>query len=268
VANGVRVGKISVPPAQVSNTGSVTGGTLQGTFYVQEPNSNQYFNTGEFTATVGTDTSASFDTNNTSALGASSLTPGFQNSLTFVSSVILPPISSHSGVIGISPSIFSLRGLSGSQRALANAVSHLTARSVSLGQQIGLAERLNTLPSSSTTINLLGGTFTGTIYRNTLGSPSYFANNQVFNSTTDLFAFGNSPLNTANLNSTITINNPTNYLVYSTGVSKAITDGQILFPMFGISQRNGAVFTMGSNPANNLPAGSGPLSSLSSFLFF
>jgi hypothetical protein len=262
VENGVKAGK-----ASVSAGGTLSGGTIQGNLYVLNQNGvpGQYLNLGEFTGTVGTNVPANFDSNGFSQIGANTLTPNFQDSLTFSSQVTSSSITSHSGgtVIGS----FIPSG-SGSQRAFANLLKGLTERSVSLGRQIGLSEQ-----TSFTGGTVSGGLFIGTAYRNSLGNSTYIANSfgnftGATNSPLYFFAFGNNPLNNpAGIFSLVNISaSQAGYVLFANGVSKTITNGQVLFPLVA-GATSGSVLTIGSNPANNGTLGS-VINNLSSFLFF
>jgi hypothetical protein len=159
-------------------------------------------------------------------------------------------------------------GRSGSQRALANLFSGLTPKSILLGQKIGLA-KLSGLSGQT----IVGGEFTGTYYRNSFFpptfAPGYFSS---FQNGGYVFAFGNIPLNnpSAFLSFfTIAAQQQRSFLELSNGSILSITNGQILFPQISPGGLfNGAVFTIGLNPFNTHLFGSGPLTNLSSYLFF
>jgi hypothetical protein len=267
VENGVKAGKATVP-AVTFGGGSVSGGTIQGDLYVlnQSGVPGQYLNVGEFTGTVGTNVPANFSTNGFTQIGANTLTPNFQDSLTFSSQVTSSSVTSHTGgtvIGGFIPSG------SGSQRAFANLINGLTGRSVFLGRQIGLSEQPP--PFAGGTVS--GGLFVGTAYRNTLGSSTFIANSfgnlsTATNSPLYVFAFGNNPLNNPSGIANLVNISPSQagYVLFANGLNKTITNGQILIPLAG-GARSGSVLTSGSNPANNGTLGS-VLNNLSSFLFF
>jgi hypothetical protein len=265
VENGVKAGKASVP---TFGGGTLSGGTIQGDLYVLNQNGvpGQYLNSGEFTATVGTNVPANFATNGETQIGFSTLTPNFQDSLTFSSQVTSSLVTSHSGgtvIGGFIPSG------SGSQRAFANLLKGLTERSVSLGRQIGLSEPNSLFPGGTVS----GGLFIGTAYRNSIGSSTFIANSFGNNTTAThsplyVFAFGNNPLNNpAGFDTIVNISASQGYVLFANGLNKTITNGQVLFPLVGVGANSGSVLTIGSNPANNGTLGS-VINNLSSFLFF
>lgn len=269
VINGVKLGQSTVQiPA---NGGTITGGTLQGTLYINL-GGNDWGNEGEFTGTLGQNIPATFDVNANLAnplFGVANTTPGFQNTINLQSN---PSIVVKSKGIGVGVPF--ITGRSGSARAFDNLVTGLTGRSINLGQQLGLLKAApGVLPSS-----VLSGFISGTAYRNTLGSSAFVASRlYTLSNTQYVFAFGNNPLNLPGLRNGNQLFTPSaNTITFANGVTEPLTSGQILFPEFGglfpafpppLTNQNAIFFTFGSNPANNGTLGS-VLSNLNSYLLF
>jgi len=273
VENGIKAGESQVTVTTAPFTGgNAIGGQLQGTFYIFEPPPfNSYQNIGEFTATVGTNVQANFNTFATAFPGATTLTPGFQNTLTFAPPAVTGNvINTHGAGDGGVPISLLLGKASGSQRAFFSELSGLTAHSVSLGQQIGINRAIaSASPFSGGALS--GGIFFGTVYRNSLGNPTFIS--YTFNtappSAIYAFAFGNNPFNNpAPGFPLITIPPAPSMITFANGLTKTITSGQILFPMFSTTPfQNGSVLTFGANPANSSIVNS-ILTNTNSFLFF
>jgi hypothetical protein len=271
VINGVKLGQSTVQIPAITNGGTITGGTLQGTLYINL-GSGEWGNEGEFTGTLGQNIPVTFDVNtnvNTVLFGLGNTTPGFQNTINLQNTPTILVKSKGTGV-----GVPFITGRSGSARAFDSLVTGLTGRSINLGQQLALAKASGpVLPSS-----VLSGFISGTAYRNSLGSSAFVAS-RLYNlsNTQYVFVFGNNPLNIPALRSMVQFFTPSaNTITFANGVTEPLTSGQILFPQFGalfpsfpppFTNQNAIFFTFGSNPANNGTIGS-VLGNLNSYLFF
>jgi hypothetical protein len=249
VENGVKAGEI-VPPGG----GIVTGGQLQGTLYtVYGPSLTLYANGGAFTAAVGAPLGPGF----TPTL-VSSLTPGFQNSLTFAPSAPIKVPGQRGGVGGIPIGVLLSRG-SSSQRAFNSELFSLSSRSISLGRELGSP--------------ISGGIFYGTLYVRILGGSNFISPGIAIGalgpvlSSRYVFAFGNNPLNNPGLlRSLINIPTAPSMITFANGSTFTISSGQLNLPIL-TPLIPGTFMTSGANPANIGTIGN-ILTNLNSFVFF
>jgi len=273
VINGVKLGQSTVQLPAITNGGTITGGTLQGTLFINL-GSGRWGNEGEFTGTLGQNIPATFDVNanlGNPLYGLGNTTPGFQNTINLQNTPTILVKSKGTGA-----GVPFITGRSGSARAFDSLVTGLTGKSINLGQQLALAKAISgpVLPSS-----VLSGFISGTAYRNSLGSSAFVASRlYTFSNTQYVFVFGNNPLNNPIPRNTTQLFTPSaNTITFANGVTEPLTNGQILFPEFGalggsvypppFTNQNAIFFTFGSNPANNGTIGS-VLSNLNSYLFF
>jgi hypothetical protein len=224
VENGVKTGEGQVQTSISTVGGNVVGGQLQGDLYVVSPDDliPFYQNAGEFTGTIGTNPEANVPTAGLTFLGADTLTPGFQNTISFVP---LQVGNAHgSGGGGVSIGLL-LSKAPGSERFFLSQLFSLSAHSVSLGQQIGLSRALGT--------GITGGVLYGTAYRNSGDSPIYEASsfgvqNPLFNpSPLYIFAFGNNPLNNpTGFRQILELPTENSSITFANGLTKTINNGK------------------------------------------
>jgi len=227
----IKAGKASVP-ASVQTGGTITGGNLEGDFYVNTGGSS-FENFGEYQFSL-TGSGPGLGLLNP---GYISTTPGFVNTINFANGSSNG--SSGSAVKFIHASIGNVFGLrvSSSERNVLAYRNLLATTAYSLGQRIA--------PPTTALGSLLGGQVYGTSY---FGIPGP----QFTSSGISFFAFGNNPFNVPSQRfNIITLASPSTFLTYS---SRTVLphSGQLAgtFTNGTPSQNEAALFASGTNPNN------------------
>jgi len=149
--------------------------------------------------------------------GASSITPGFSNNLSFTSAVY----GASGGNTGLVP-VFQtahgvkLGGFSGSEKANQSFFNSLAQKSFQLGATHAYVGG-----------NILGGEFSGTFYTGAPPGPRQFVANVPIGTPNAILAFGNNPLN--NPAGVLSMSNlmPSSYLLLGNGVMRNLSAFQI-----------------------------------------